>query len=295
MATLAAREARAGYLFLLPAYVLYLVFLAIPLLASLGLSFFEVDRLRLELTFVGTENFEWIYTDPRFWRTFQNTFFFISMSVTGNVGLGLLLAIALDRIMPAPILYLLRLAYFLPVLVSLAFVSFIWKFLFSTDLGAINYYLRLLGFQNVGWLTDSGVAMYSVIIIDVWKNIGFFVIILLAALQGVPKNLLEAASVDGASPWAVMARIKVPYIAPVLLFCVTYATIGGLQVFDSIRILTDGGPGDATRSVVMYMVSEAFSAGQLGTGAASALTLLVVISIIIALQMGIVRLFRRWR
>lgn len=291
MTTLRGREARAGYLFLLPAYVLYLLFLAIPLIAALGLSFFEIDRLQFELFFVGFENFVWIFTDPRFWKTFENTFFFISMSVIGNVGTGLVLAIALDRAIPAPILYVLRLAYFLPVLVSLAFVSFIWKFLFSTDLGAINYYVRLLGFQNIGWLTDGDVAMYSVIIIDVWKNVGFFVIIFLAALQGVPKTLLEAAAIDGASSWAVITRIKIPYIAPVIIFCITFATIGGLQVFDSIRILTEGGPGDATRSVVMYMVSEAFSAGQLGTGAASALSLLIVISIVVALQLLASRLF----
>ncbi len=291
MTTLRGREARAGYLFLLPAYVLYLLFLAIPLIAALGLSFFEIDRLQFELFFVGFENFVWIFTDPRFWKTFENTFFFISMSVIGNVGTGLVLAIALDRAIPAPILYVLRLAYFLPVLVSLAFVSFIWKFLYSTDLGAINYYVRLLGFPNIGWLTDGDVAMYSVIIIDVWKNVGFFVIIFLAALQGVPKSLLEAAAIDGASSWAVITRIKIPYIAPVVIFCITFATIGGLQVFDSIRILTEGGPGDATRSVVMYMVSEAFSAGQLGTGAASALSLLIVISIVVALQLLVSRLF----
>ena len=292
MATLAGREARAGYLFLLPAYVIYLVFLAIPLFAALGLSFFEVDRLRFEFNFAGWDNFEWIYTDPRFWKTFRNTFYFISMSVVGNVGLGLVLAVALDRTLPTPFLYVLRLAYFLPVLVSLAFVSFIWKFLFSTDLGAINYYIRLLGFGNVGWLTDSRVAMFSVIIIDVWKNVGFFIIIILAALQGVPRSLLEAARVDGARPLIVMLRIKIPYIAPVLLFLVVFATIGGLQVFDSIRILTNGGPGDATRSVVMYMVSEAFAAGQLGTGAASALTLFIVITIVIAVQIGLVTLFK---
>ena len=292
---LSTKEAKVGYLFLLPAYILYLVCLAIPLVASLGLSFFEVDRIKLDFVFVGLESFEWIFTDPRFWRTFLNTFHFISMSVIGNVGIGLILAIALNRYMPAPIVYILRLAYFLPVLVSLAFVSFIWKFLFSTDLGAINYYLQLIGIEKVHWLTSADVAMFSVIIIDVWKNVGFFVIIFLAALQGIPKSLVEAAAIDGASAWAVTTRITLPHIAPVILFCVTYATIGGLQVFDSIKILTNGGPGDATRSVVMYMVSEAFSAGQLGTAAASALTLLIVITVVVAIQMGAARYFLNQR
>jgi ABC-type sugar transport system permease subunit len=285
MASLKQRETRAAWAFLAPAYLIYLLFLLLPLLAALLLSVLEVDRLTLDVEYVGTDNFTWIFTDPRFWTTFRNTFYFISLAVVGNVGLGLLLAVALDRKMPGFLLYFFRLAYFLPVLVSLAFVSFIWQFLFSYDLGVINYYLRLLGLPAVGWLTDQRVAMLSIVIIDVWKNVGFFIIIFLAALQGVPRNLIEAAKIDGASALVTLWRIKLPYIAPVILFCVTYATIGGLQVFDSIKIITNGGPGDATRSVVMYMYTEAFGAGDLGTGAASALTLLVVISVVVALQM----------
>jgi ABC-type sugar transport system permease subunit len=291
MATLRQRETMAAYGFLAPAYLIYLLFLAIPLVASLLLSVLEVDRLTLATQFVGWANFDWVLTDPRFWKTFGNTFYFIALAVVGNVGLGLLLAVLLDRNIPGPLLYLFRLAYFLPVLVSLAFVSFIWRFMFSFDLGAINYYIRMLGLPPVGWLTDKNVAMFSIVIIDVWKNVGFFVIILLAALQGVPRNLMEAARIDGASPFTALRRIKLPYIAPVILFCVTYATIGGLQVFDSIKIITDGGPGDSTRSVVMYMFSEAFSAGELGTGAASALTLLVVIAIVTAIQLTLGRRF----
>lgn len=291
MATLRQRETMAAYGFLAPAYLIYLLFLAIPMVASLLLSVLEVDRLTLATEYVGWANFDWVLTDPRFWKTFGNTFYFIALAVVGNVGLGLGLAVLLDRNIPGPLLYLFRLAYFLPVLVSLAFVSFIWRFMFSFDLGAINYYIRMLGLPPVGWLTDKNVAMLSIVIIDVWKNVGFFVIILLAALQGVPRNLMEAARIDGASPFTTLRRIKLPYIAPVVLFCVTYATIGGLQVFDSIKIITDGGPGDSTRSVVMYMFSEAFSAGELGTGAASALTLLVVIAIVTAIQLTLGRRF----
>lgn len=291
MATLKQREAFAAYGFLIPAYAIYILFLALPLIAALMLSVLEVDRLTLKAEWVGWANFDWIFTDPRFWQTFANTFYFIVLAVAGNVGLGLALAVLLDRKLPGPLLYLFRLAYFLPVLVSLAFVSFIWQFLFSYDLGAINYYVKALGLPPVRWLTDKNIAMLSIIIIDVWKNVGFFLIVFLAALQGVPRTLLEAARIDGASALTTLYRIKLPFIAPVILFCITYATIGGLQVFDSIKIITNGGPGDATRSVVMYMYSEAFNAGELGTGAASALTLLIVIAIVVAIQLGIAR---RW-
>ena len=110
MATLQQREMRAGYLFILPAYIIYLAFLLLPMLAALGLSFAQMDRISWDIEWVGFENFEWILSDPRFWKTFRNTFYFISMAVIGNVGLGLLIALALDRAIPAPILYLLRLA-----------------------------------------------------------------------------------------------------------------------------------------------------------------------------------------
>lgn len=289
MSVLSRKEAQAGYLFLAPAYVLYVLFIALPLVAALALSVVDLNRLTLDVTYVGWENYDWVLTDPRFWTTFRNTFFFISLAVIGNVGGGLLLAVLLDRKFPNFILYFLRLAYFLPVLTSLAFVSFIWKFLYATDLGIINYYVQQLGFEKIGWLSNARIAMTSIVVLDVWKNIGFFIIIILAALQGVPRNILEAATIDGASEFTIMWRIKIPFIAPVLLFLVTFATIGGLQVFDSIRILTNGGPGDSTRSVVMYMYSEAFSAGQPGTGAVSALILLIVISMVVAGQYAIAR------
>lgn len=285
------REARAAFGFLLPGYTAYLLFALLPGLAALTLSLSQVDRLAGTYDFVGLENYLGLWADPRFWTVFRNTFLFVALAVTGNVGLGLLLAVLLNRHMPKAILYLLRLAYFLPVLVAAAFVSLIWRFLYSADLGILNFYLRSLGLPAVGWLTDRSMAMLSVVILDVWKNVGFFMIIFLAALQGVPRDLIEAARIDGAGRTTILTRITIPLISPVILFCVTYATIGGLQVFESIRILTRGGPGDATRSIVMYMYEEAFQAQDLGAGAAVACTLLVVIILVVAGQMLI---SRRW-
>jgi multiple sugar transport system permease protein len=131
--------------------------------------------------------------------------------------------------------------------------------------------------------------MISIVIMDVWKHVGFFMIILLAALQGVSRETIEAARIDGAGEIRTFFSIILPSIAPVVLFCVTYATIGGLQVFDSIRILTNGGPGDTTRSVVLYMFNEAFGAGDLSTGSIAAVTLLAVVSVIVSLQLWLGR------
>ena len=282
-------EARAAFWFVLPGYSLYLLFAFLPALATVVFSLTYLDRYTWHIQFVGLDNIIYVLTDRRFWTSFLNTFYFVSLAATFNVAIGLVFAAMLDRSMPRVILYVLRLGYFLPVLVSTALVSLVWKFLYSSDLGILNYYLVNLGLPRIGWLSDERVAMISVVIMDVWKHFGFFMIIQLAALQSIPRELLEAAELDGAGPILIFFSIKVPMIAPVTFFCLTYATITGLQMFESIRILTSGGPGDATISMVMYMYDETFSAQDVGTGSSAALVLLITIIIVTLIQFRIGR------
>jgi multiple sugar transport system permease protein len=277
------REAWAGYGFIVPAYVLYILFALLPTLATLAFSLTSIDRFTWTFEYVGLDNLRYVLGERRFWASFVNTFVFVAAAVTGNVGMGLLLAALLDRSLPGPVLYMLRLAYFLPVLISTALVSLVWQFIYSTDLGVVNYYIQAMGLPKIGWLTDRKVAMTSVVIMDVWKHFGFFMVILLAALKAVPRSLEEAAWLDGASPVQVFFYVKVPIIAPVILFCVTYATITGLQMFETVRILTSGGPADATISLVMYMYEQTFSAQDIGAGTSAALVLLVAIAIVTAI------------
>lgn len=288
---LGRRDGRAGLLFAAPAYLLFLAFVLIPALVTIYLSFTYYDRLAGGPQWVGLDNYTYMFSDPRVWGIFRNTLVFTVVATSLNVGLGLLLALLLDRQMPRALLYVLRLAYFLPVLTATAFVVPIWQFLYSTDLGIINYYLRALGLDGVGWLTSERLALFSVIIMDVWKNVGFFMVILLAALQGVPRDVLEAARLDGAGPATTFWRIKLPILSPVLFFCLTFASIGALQVFDSTRLLTGGGPGDATRSVAMYMYDAAFGQQDIGSGAAVALVLMLLVASVTAFQFYAAR---RW-
>lgn len=286
---LKAAEARAGFWFLVPGYTLYLLFVLIPTLATIVLSVTYLDRYNWTLDFVGLDNIIYVLTDQRFWTSFLNTFYFVALAVTGNVGLGLVFAMLLDRALPKAILYVLRLAFFMPVLVSTALVSLVWQFIYSNDLGVLNYYIANLGLPRIGWLSDARVAMVSVVIMDVWKHFGFFMIMILAALQSISREVIESAEIDGASQFTIFFRIKVPMVAPVLLFCVTYATIGGLQMFESVRILTSGGPGDATTSMVMYMYEKTFSAREVGIGASAALVLLITIVLVTIVQMRLSR------
>ena len=276
-------EARAGYLFILPAVLLYLVFVLAPVLVTCILSFTYFDPMAGS-RWVGFDNYVRFFTDDRSLQIFWNTLRFTLFAVTGNICVGMLFALALDRKMPAVLLYLFRLAYFLPVIIAAAFVSIVWGYFYGDDLGVINYYLIRLGFSPVHWLTSSRTAMMSIVIMDVWKNAGFFMIIFIAALQGVPKTILEAALMDGASYWRRFFRIVLPWISPVVFFAIVYASIGALQVFESIVILTQGGPGDATRSMSILIVEEAFDTFEIGYAAAIAVVMTAVILVITIVQ-----------
>jgi len=276
-------QAVTGYLFVLPTTVLYLTFVLAPVIVTMILAFAYYDPM-MGSQWVGFENFTRFFTEPRSLQILWNTLRFAAFAVTFNVSIGLILALALNRAMPGWMLYFFRLAFFLPVIIAAAFVSIVWTYFYGDDLGVINYYLRLIGVPGQRWLTDANWAMTSIVIMDVWKNTGFFMIIFIAALQGVPKTILEAAVMDGTPAWRQFFRIILPYISPVVFFCIVYASIGALQVFESIVILTQGGPGDATRSLSILIVEEGFGSYQIGYAAAISVVMTVIILIITAIQ-----------
>jgi multiple sugar transport system permease protein len=290
LSDLARAQARTGYLFVLPTSVLYLTFVLAPVVVTVVLSFAYYDPM-LGSRWVGVDNYLRFFTNPRSLRIFWNTLQFTLFAVTFNVAVGLLLAVALNRAMPGWLLYFFRLAFFLPVIIAAAFVSIVWSYFFGDELGVINYFLRVIGLPAVRWLTDANIAMTSIIVMDVWKNTGFFMIIFIAALQGVPKAVTEAAAMDGTSAFRQFFRITLPYISPVVFFCIVYASIGALQVYESIVILTQGGPGDATRSLSILIVEEGFGSFQIGYAAAISVVMTVIILVITAVQQ---LLSRRW-
>jgi multiple sugar transport system permease protein len=287
---LARAQARAAYLFVLPTSVLYFTFVLTPVVLTFILSFAYYDPM-LGSRWVGLDNFTRFFTNPRSLQIFWNTLRFAFFAVTFNVSIGLMLAVALNRAMPGWLLYFFRLAFFLPVIIAAAFVSIVWSYFYADDLGVINYFLRLAGLPAVRWLTDSRNAMMSIIIMDVWKNTGFFMIIFIAALQGVPKNIIEAALMDGTPAWRIFFRITLPYISPVVFFAIVYASIGALQVFESIVILTQGGPGDSTRSLSILIVEEGFGSYHIGYAASISVVMTVIILVITAIQQF---LSRKW-
>ena len=186
--------------------------------------------------------------------------------------------------MPGVLKLILRSVFFFPSLVALVYVSIIWQALLNSDTGIVNFYLTSLGLPQIPWLSSVTWAIPSVVIVDVWRNLGFGTLIFLAALQGVPPEIIEAAQVDGAGPWKVFTRITIPMISPAIFLNITMTIIGAFQIFESVIVLTNGGPADTSRSVVMYVYEEAFQQYKLGYASAIAVTLFVVIMILTVIQ-----------
>jgi multiple sugar transport system permease protein len=284
------RETMAGLLFIAPVMLGFALFVAGPMAATVALSLMKYD-LFSRPTFAGLANFEEMLGDRRLWKVFGNTAFFAVFAVAGNVGLGVILAVLLNRNMSKTVQYAYRAAYFFPSLVGLIFVAVIWQFVFQRDIGVINYYLGLVGIEPIRWLSSAKNALWSVIILDVWKNVGFAMLIATAGLQSISKDYYDAARVDGSSSMRTFWRITVPLLSPTILFLLTMNTIGAFKVFESIVVLTNGGPGDASRSLVMYIYEQGFKSFNMGYASAISLLLLAVIIVITAIQFA---LSKRW-
>ena len=277
------REALAGYLFILPTFIGYTVFIIGPIVAAFGISVNQYDMLS-PAEYVGLENYINLLADTRLQKVYLNTIYFTVVAVSLNVGIGLMLAVFINRRMPNSLRYFFRTAYFFPVLVALAYSAIIWQYLYQKDTGIINYYLGYFGVAPVPWLSSPRFVIPSIIIMDVWKNTGFSMLIFLAGLQSIPQDYYESAQLDGANRWRLFRHITLPLITPTLFFNLVIYMIGALQVFDSIVVLTQGGPGDASRSLVMYIYEKAFQLFQMGYASAVAITLFFVIMLLTLVQ-----------
>ena len=283
-------EALAGYLFILPTFIGFAIFILYPLVESLRISFYEYSILG-DSYYVELDNYARLISDSRLRKTYGNTIVFTGFVVFLNAGIGLLLAVFLNRRMPVLMRNFYRSAFFFPILIAHTYIAVIWQYLYHQDTGVINYYLAFLGIDPIPWLSHPQWAMAAVIIMDVWKNAGFAMLVFLAGLQSIPREYYEAAQLDGANERQLFSRITIPLLSPSIFFILVIFMIGALQVFDSIIVLTNGGPGDATRSVVMYIYQQAFQRLDFGYAAAISWTLFLVIMAVTLVQFLV---SRRW-
>jgi multiple sugar transport system permease protein len=290
MSRMARREAVWGYLFLLPTAIGFIIFILGPMLGALGISLLRWDLLT-PAVFAGVSNFVGLFKDPRLHIVVVNTVLFVIADVLLNMLLGLALALLLRGRLNRAISYLARLAFFFPVIVSVSSAAAIWIFFLQKDLGVINYYLHLIGIPKIPWLSSSQWSLRSVVLFDVWKNVGFYAMVFLAGLHNIPPQFREAAIVDGANSRQLFRHVTLPLLTPSIFFAVVIALINGFQVFAQAQILTRGGPGDASRTVVMYIYEQGFRYFQMGYASSVAVLLFVIIAVLTLLQF---RSSQRW-
>jgi multiple sugar transport system permease protein len=279
-----------GYLFLAPTIIGLLVFIVGPMIGSLGLSFYKWNVFRPP-EFIGLANFERLFSDGRVFIGFRNTFILVVMTVVTLEVLAFAAAMAVHRLTNKFLSTFFRTAYFLPVLLSGAATAVTLSYLFHYDFGVINYYLGLIGINKIPWLTSSSVVLITIAITTVWRNLGFTFLIYLGGVAGLPRELLEAAEVDGARGLIKLTKIILPLLSPTILFATVTDVIKMLQFFDEPFIMTRGGPGDSSRTVVMVMYESGFSNLEFGYASSIALALFVVIMAVTGVQFY---LSRRW-
>jgi multiple sugar transport system permease protein len=291
-----ARRSRAGlrrlltaYGFLLPNLLGFLTFTFLPVLAALSISFTDWDLLQAP-AWVGFANYRRLATDPLFHEVLRNTIVYVAGTVPVQMTIALLVAMALNRRLPGQLFF--RTAYFMPVVASTVAVALVWRWIFHADFGLLNSFLFFVGVDDPPkWLSSTRWALSAIIIMSIWQQIGFSMVLFLAGLQSVPGQLYEAAKIDGASGWHRFRFITVPMLSSTTFFVLVISIINSFQVFEQAFIMTQGGPANATNTLVFNIYRYAFQFFQMGYASAMAWVLFAIIFAVTLVQF---RMQRQW-
>jgi multiple sugar transport system permease protein len=288
----ANQETRAAWVFAMPALALIGVFFLVPVIAGLAISLTDFDVYAIgspsAARFIGLRNYARALGEREFWNALRNTLYFVAvggpLSVTVSLGAALLLSARLARFKG-----LFRTIYFAPVVTTIVAVAIVWRYLYHPHYGLLNYGLGRIGLGPVDWLGDPQWAMPAIILLAVWKNFGYNMLIFVAGLQSIPVELYEAATVDGASPWRRFLHVTIPGLAPTFLFVGVTTMIGYFQLFAEPYVMTQGGPLRSTTSVVLLMYEQGFRWWRMGAASAIAFLLLAITLAGTVLQMRLQR------
>ncbi|MCU1410195.1 MAG: sugar transporter permease [Rhodoglobus sp.] len=286
------RNRLTPYLFVSPAMLLLITFGIFPILVAAVISTTDMNISAFaswsNVDFVGVDNYVTLFGDPDFWQALGNTGLFAVVGVPAIVVLSLATALLLNQSQNW-FFRALRSFYFIPAITAIVAVSLVWSYLYNTQFGLFNYLLSLVGAEPVQWLSDPWLSKFSVGLVAVWRGTGLNIIIFLAALQGVPKEYLEAASIDGAGEWRKTFSITIPLLRFAIFFVSVTTTIAWLQFFDEPFVLTDGGPLGATTSVSIFLYKEGFRLNQFGYASAGSVVLFAIIAVITLIQLRLRR------
>ena len=281
-------ERRVPWWFLAPALLVYVLVIAYPMLSGVGYAFTNWNGLDPNFKWVGLSNFKRLLSDPQAVSAVKMTFFFaLCLAILQN-SLGLLLALALNTRLKSR--GLLRLFFFMPVVLTPLIISYLWKYILST-LGPLNQILELIGLAQwqQGWLGSPGTAMFSVLLAATWQSLGLSMVIYLAGLQSIPAELTEACRLDGANRWQVFRFITFPMLAPALTVTVINSLITSLKLFDQIYVLTGGGPGYATETLSTLIYKTAFTFAETGYGSAISVVFSALVSLVVLSTLQLLR------
>lgn len=277
-----------GYLFLAPSLVGLFGFTLGPVAAAFVLSFFRWDVVTPPV-FVGLGNYETLVRDPLFWKTLRNTLYYVVGVIPPAMVISFLLAVALNQRLVGRTVF--RIVYFMPVVSSTVAIAILWAWLYNTEFGLINFVLRSVGLPKIPWLSSSDWAMPAIIVMSVWKTLGYDMVLFLAGLQGIPNEYYEAAKIDGANGLQTLWYVTVPLLTPTTFLVLVLSVVGSFQVFEQTYVMTAGGPAWSTLTIVLLIFFRAFQDFRMGSAAALAY---VLFAIILVFTLAQIRLQRRW-
>lgn len=283
---LRSRGGATPYLFLAPGMAMFVLLIVYPMVKAFQMSFYDWNVIAGATSkYIGLDNYRHAFHDPLFWRGLQNSGLYMALTVPPQIVLGLLVALLLDQKAPGRAIY--RVLFYLPVVTSWVVVSLLFQYLFA-DSGLVNWMLHdvtHVSGHRISWLSGRWTGMVAISALGVWKGVGWSMMIFLAALQSVPKELKEAAALDGAGRWSSFRAVTLPAIRPAVLFVTVMLVIGGLNVFVSVLLMTGGGPADATQVLLTYMYKQAFTNLDFGYGASIAVLLTLGVFVLSLIQL----------
>ncbi len=265
------------YLFIAPALLVFIIFNIYPLFSMINLSFYRWNLISPNVIFAGLGNYLSLFADPVFYKVLKNTGIYTVCTVGFSILFAMLLAVYLNN--KSKVSIFLQSIIFLPYVVSLASVAFLWMWMMNSDLGLLNYIFSFVGIDKIDWLGNPHIAMFSLSLISIWKTVGYNTLIILAAMQVIPPYLYEAAALDNASVYKTFTKITFPMISPTLFFLVIVDIIASFKVFETIQIITRGGPQNATNTLVYYIYEQGFHFYKIGEASTIAVVLLVIIGL----------------
>jgi multiple sugar transport system permease protein len=272
----------AGLLFLSPTLIVFGVFVLFPVFFSFYLSFQKWNMFSSGVTFVGLANYSQIIRNPEFWMVLKNTLVYTLGTVPLNMVLSLIIAFFLNKKLAGK--KILRTAFFAPVVMSSVAAAVIWRWVYEPNFGLLNTVLGWFGIPGVNWLNEPTAAMFALIVMGVWKTFGVNMVLFSAGLQGIPDHYYEAAELDGAGKWNRFWYITIPLLSPTTFFVLVMSMIGSFQVFDTVYVLTSGGPLGTTKVLVFYLYEHAFKFFEMGYASAVAYLMFAIIFVLTLLQ-----------